>query len=100
MMKTVGSAFEMKQEDWSMEEFQIRLATKIEELLQKDLVRLINILYRLDVDEEKLKTQIANQPVTNAALLISKLIIERQIKRLETRWQQGKREDIPDGEKW
>jgi hypothetical protein len=100
MIRTVGSVFEMEQSDFKIEEFEKRLRIRIDELLQKDFARLINALYRLDVDEEKLKNQLNNQPATDAAELISKLIIERQLEKLQTRWQQGNRENISDEEKW
>ncbi len=100
MIRTVGSVFEMEQSDFKLEEFEKRLRIRIEELLQKDFARLVNILYRLDVDEEKLKTQLNNRPATDAAELISELIIERQLEKLQTRWQQNAEENIPDEEKW
>ena len=100
MIRNVGSVFEMDQSDFDIEEFEKRLTDRIEELLQKDYAGLISALYRLDVDEEILKTQLANQPATNAAKIISKLIIERQLEKLKTRWQQSAQENIPDEEKW
>jgi len=100
MIRTVGSVFEMDHSDFDIEEFENRLTERIEELLQKDFTGLINALYRLDVDEERLKTRLANQPATNAAEIISKLIIERQLEKLKTRWQQSAQENIPDEEKW
>ena len=100
LIRTVGSVFEMEQSDFDIEEFEVRLRIRIEELLQKDFARLINALYQLDVDEERLKTRLHNHPATDAAQLISKLIIERQLEKLKTRWQQSNRENIPDEEKW
>ena len=100
MIRTVGSVFELDQSDFNIEEFEKRLTERIEELLQKDFPGLINTLYRLDVDEERLKNQLANQPATNAAKIISKLIIERQLEKLKTRWHQSAQENIRDEEKW
>jgi hypothetical protein len=73
---------------------------KVEELLQNDFARLINILYRLDVDEEKIKMQINDMRGASVAQLISKLIIERQLEKLQAKWRPGSRENIPDEEKW
>ena len=100
MIRSVGSVFEIDQSDFKIEGFEKKLRVRVEELLQKDFPRLINILYRLDVDEEKLKTRINNRPATDAAELISKLIIERQLEKLKIRWQQGNKENISDEEKW
>ena len=100
MVRNVALAFEMESIDNRLEEFQIKLRARVAELLQKDFSRLINILYRLDVSEEKLKREIYNQHASDAAELISRLIIERQLEKLQTRWQQRSNENIPDADKW
>lgn len=100
MVKNVSLVFDMESFDIRLEEFQIKLRERVAELLQKDFARLINILYRLDVNEEKLKSEIYNQHASDAAELISKLIIERQLEKLQTRWQQRSNENIPDADKW
>ena len=100
MINSVCSSFEITQRDVEIEEFEKKLTIKIEAMLQNDFPRLVNTLYRLDVSEEKLKSQLANSPAGHAAETISKLIIERQLQKLQTRGQQSNNENIPDEEKW
>ena len=100
MMKRVATAFELEQTLFDGAQFEAKLAMMIEQLLEKDFARLINILYRLDVDEEKLKFQLGNEGAPDAARIIARLIIERQLEKMQTGWQQAKGENIPDEDKW
>ena len=56
----------------------------VEDLMAKDFNQLINVLYRIDVPEEKLKEALA---ITNdnPASIISKMIIERELQKVATR---------------
>lgn len=54
-------------------------------MLEKDLQRFWQILYRLDVDEEKVRKILFHPETENVALAIAQLILERERKRLETR---------------
>jgi hypothetical protein len=67
------------------------LAKHIAHLLDKDFQRLISILYRIDVSEEKLKDQLAKNTGRDAAIIISDLIMERMLQKIKTR-QQYKRQ--------
>ena len=73
---------------------------RINELLQKDFPALLNILYRIDVNEEKLKSLLKSQPGTDAAVLITQLIIERQKEKLRSRDINKTFGDIPEDDKW
>ena len=85
----------------SMNIFREKLATYIAELIDNDFAKLINILYRLDISEQKLKTLLASSAEENADLLIADLIIERQLQKIKFRQQfQQQSKDIPDEEKW
>ena len=76
------------------------IVDRINELLQKDFHALLNILYRIDVSEEKLKSLLKSQPGTDAAILITRLIIERQKEKLRSRDINKTFGDIPEDEKW
>ncbi|WP_141719808.1 hypothetical protein [Roseivirga misakiensis] len=56
----------------------------VEDLMARDFNQLINVLYRIDVSEEKLKEALA---ITNdnPASIIANMIIERQLQKVETR---------------
>jgi hypothetical protein len=54
-------------------------------LLLNDFNKLVNILYRVDVDEQKLKTLLSGQPQTDAGEIIADLLIRRQEQKLAAR---------------
>lgn len=53
-------------------------------LLQHDFEKLIFILYRIDVNESKLKATIKENP-SRPEYIIAKMIIERQIEKINSR---------------
>jgi hypothetical protein len=75
------------------------LTPHIDQLINHDFNRLITFLYRLDIDENRLRQLLAPSD-TAAAEVIASLIIERQLKKIEARklFRAGK--DIPDDERW
>ena len=76
------------------------LAEGINQLIQTDFARLINILYRLDISEKNLKETLEQQADEDAGFLIARLIIERQLKKQQMRAQFKKSDNIPDDDKW
>lgn len=76
-------------EDISKHELKQKLTAFINELILNDFQRLIAILYRVDVDEKKLKRILKENIGTNAGQTIANLIIEREIQKIETRKQFG-----------
>ena len=81
------------------EGFRIQLTAAIEELIRSDFPRLIHILYRLDVDEDKLKKELKNNHVSQAEVICN-MIIERQLQKLEAKKKFGGNENISEEEKW
>ena len=77
------------------------LIEKINELINTDFQKLVSILYRMDVSEIKLKQLLNENQGTNAALIITDLMIERQEQKIISRQQFRKKdENINDDEKW
>jgi hypothetical protein len=76
------------------------LAKKINELINTDFSRLISMLYRVDVSEQKLKNLLKENPDTDAGILIADLMIERQAEKIKSRQQNQRDENISDEEKW
>ena len=77
------------------------LAEKIDQLINTDFQKLVSILYRMDVSETKLKQLLNENAGTNAALIITDLMIERQEQKIISRQQFRKKdENISDEEKW
>ncbi len=62
-----------------------QLVDAINDLLANDFNALVQILYRLDVDENKIRASLAGNKGTDAAELIAGLLLERQIQKLEFR---------------
>jgi hypothetical protein len=79
----------------------IMLSQIINEMILKDFERLVNLLYRIDVNEKKLKAILSQQTNTEAGKIIAALIIERQSEKIKSRESTYKKEsDISDEEKW
>ncbi len=53
------------------------LASAINELIKNDFSKLVQILYRIDVSEAKLKTILNSNPNEDAGKLIAQVILER-----------------------
>ena len=81
-------------------ELKEQLMDYINYLLLHDFNKLIVILYRVDVSEQKLKNLIQEHPQTDSAILIADLLLERQIEKIKTRQSFPSKDDIPDSEKW
>jgi hypothetical protein len=77
------------------------LAERINELLNTDFQKLVSILYRVDINEARLKQVLKDNPGTNAGLIIAELMIERQEQKIKSRSQFKQRDNnISDEEKW
>jgi hypothetical protein len=59
-------------------------------LLDSDMNRLIQILYRIDVDESKVTTAFASDPITEIPDRLTELILERQMQKAIFRYQYEK----------
>jgi hypothetical protein len=55
-----------------------QLAMVINDLIVHDFERLVRILYRVDVDEQKVRKLLLDCPQADAGILIANLLIERQ----------------------
>ena len=85
----------------SLEELKEKLGIYINNLIDTDFNKLINLLYSLDVDEMKLRALLKDNQDENAGQIIAVLIIERQMQKIQYRNQFTKKNnDIPDEEKW
>lgn len=77
------------------------LGQRINVLIRSDLQRLIAILYRIDVDEVRLRSMLAQFKSVDAGLIIAALVLERQKQKQSTRQQFSRPSDeIPEDEKW
>ena|SRR5580765_3866142 len=77
-----------------------RLSSHINFLIQTDFQKLVSILYRVDVNESKLKHLLKENQGLDAANIITELIIERQLQKIKFRNEYRNDENISDDEKW
>ena len=61
-----------------------KLVEDINQLILNDFEKLIQLLYRIDVSETKLKEVLQKNPNTDAGIIIAKLIVERQLQKIKT----------------
>lgn len=77
-----------------------QLIVHINDLLLNDFNRLVQILYRVDVSEQKLKNLLKDNPQTDAAVIIADLLIERQDQKIKTKQSFRSNDNIASEEKW
>jgi hypothetical protein len=79
----------------------LKLESAVNELISTDFNQLLQLLYRLDVNEKKIRTLLESSKGIDSAPLITDLIIERQIEKIKSRHQFKQRDDtISDEERW
>ena len=77
------------------------LVEKVNHLILTDFEKLVSILYRVDVSEQKINTVLKMHADQNAAELIVDLLLERAAQKIKSREQWGQRDDsISEEEKW
>jgi hypothetical protein len=85
----------------SMQELRQQLSHEINDLILHDFHKLVGILYRVDINERKLKYLLQENVGEDAAVIIADLIIERQLQKIKSR--QEYRQDnsnIDEEDKW
>lgn len=77
------------------------LAAKINDLLNNDFQKLISILYRMDINESRLRRLLDENKNTDAGLIIAKMMVEREAQKIKSRKETSKKNnDVSDEEKW
>jgi len=88
-------------EQRSYAEIHTQLSDYINMLIKDDFDKLITYLYRIDVNEQKLKVLLQQNPNEDAGNIIATLIIERQQQKIKSRKQFSQRDnDFDAEEKW
>lgn len=84
-----------------LNEAAIILSAYINELIQTDFQKLVFILYRIDVNETRLKKILKESSGEDSGRIIANLIIERQLQKIKSRQQFSQRDNnIDENEKW
>lgn len=79
------------------EEHRKELAAYLNHLIANDFPALVQVLYRVDVPEQKLKTVLKENPQADAGELLAELLMQRQKEKAATR-QSTSRADKPSEE--
>lgn len=88
----VSNNFPIVFENYANQDLENKLAVYINKLIDKDFNRLVNLLYRIDISEEKLKLALQKEDKSHSSgKTIAQLIIERQFQKLEFRKKFGKK---------
>jgi uncharacterized protein YwgA len=85
----------------TMEELEQELTNHINHLINTDFEKLIFYLYRIDVNETKMKKLLQQEEGVNAGQLIARLIIDRQLQKIKSRAEnRTDAVDNEDAERW
>lgn len=82
------------------EDIRSQMILLVNALIVQDFDGLIQLLYRIDVSEKKLRLLLQEKSSTDAAELITDLIIERLQQKEQSRFTYKPNNDIPEDEKW
>jgi hypothetical protein len=83
-----------------LSEWEELLAQKINGMIDSDFAGLIRILYRIDVEESKLRYLLNNNKAENTGLILARLIIERQMQKIMSRRNYKSNNRESDEESW
>ena len=76
------------------------LVEAIRHLINNDFEKLIQLLYRMDVSEKRIKESLNINTESDAAVIIADLMIERQSQKNAALQRNKMNYDIPEDEKW
>jgi hypothetical protein len=82
------------------EEVRNRLISLINELINHDFRALVQLLYRIDVNEQKLKDLLKQNTDIESAQIITDLIIDRQLQKIATKKEFAKKKKPPADDRW
>ena len=77
-----------------------QLAHSINDLIENDFAGLVQILYRKDISESKLKELLAENTGHDSGWIIANLLIEREQQKIESRKLYKRDDNIAEDEKW
>ncbi|HEY6906583.1 MAG TPA: hypothetical protein VI230_03905 [Ignavibacteriaceae bacterium] len=81
----------------NLDQLKQQLKGKITELLDKNYEKLINILYRIDINEDKLNELFGSRNRDNIPDRLADLIIERQLQKISIRNRyKTRRKNLPE----
>jgi hypothetical protein len=101
LIPAINDSFEISlPPDISLKELKEKLAVHINHLINDDFEKLVSLLYRIDVNENKMRKLLEQKEGENAAGLIADLIIERQLQKIKSRKDSKSNKNISEDERW
>ncbi len=85
---------------WQNKDHTALLTQCINEMINTDFPALVQLLYRLDIPEKKLKENLALEDDKNSAEIISTMIIKRQIEKIISREKFRRKNSENNEERW
>ena len=76
------------------------LEQKINHLINTDFDTLVQLLYRIDIDEKKLRAFLGQPEKKDAAIIISDMIMDRLQQKQASRRRYRSDDNIPPEDKW
>ena len=87
--------------DVNRDQLESIIADRVNYLVMYDFPQLLRLLYRIDISETKLKSELGSNPDKDSGRIIAKMIIERQLEKSKSREHFKKTDlDAGDEEKW
>lgn len=77
-----------------------QLSAWVNEMIDRDFGGLLNLLYRLDINETKLRKLLEDIPNEDAGRIIAAMIIERQLQKKKSKEMFKQEGEIPEEDKW
>lgn len=82
-MNSLEKVFNVNQiDELKKDEFLNQLSVEINQMILTNFESLVQLLYRIDVSEMKLKSILKEQPNEDAGKIIAHLIVERQMQKI------------------
>lgn len=79
------NTFSSFEEEYSYDEIKGKISSIIQKMLTSNYQHLLNIMYRLDIDENEFKAAISLSDKTKIGDKVAELIIERELQKAATR---------------
>jgi hypothetical protein len=102
LIADLNRVYEMELSDrLRLDQVEALLAEKITTMINGDFSALVQLLYRVDVDESRLRLLLRENKAADAGTLIARLILERLWQKILTRREYNSRNETPgDEERW
>ncbi|MEI6185030.1 MAG: hypothetical protein WCP65_05825 [Bacteroidota bacterium] len=102
LLQLVNNHVEQVRNADEAEQFQKELAEKINNLLLTDFAQLVQLLYRIDIDEAILKRSLAERNNEPAGMVIADMMIKRVTNTIATKkhFKENNSTDIDESLKW